>query len=162
SGVPPNASVVWSSQPPLTQTEILGLVFGATGQAGTPAGLAGVPLGRLLISPVTSRIQRALHLAELSLASDTQNPMTLRVGKFITANFYLSLTQVFAPQTGTSPVVSGGPVYGGTAYGGPAYSGTALSAPVFGLFNRTAPAAENYTILGANYLVSPNLTISYD
>ena len=162
SGVPPNASVVWSSQPPLTQTEILGLVFGATGQAGTPAGLAGVPLGRLLISPVTSRIQRALHLDELSLASDTQNPMTLRIGKFITANFYLSLTQVFAPQTGTSPVVSGGPVYGGTAYGGPAYSGTALSAPVFGLFNRTAPAAENYTILGANYLVSPNLTISYD
>jgi len=152
SGLLPNPSVVWSSEPPLTQTDIFALVLGATGQAGTPTGLAGMELGRLLICSVTSAIQRALHLDELSLSYDTQSPMSLRIGKFISANFYLTLTEVFPQQAATSTGVSGAPASGGTA----------LSAPVLGLFNRPAPAAQNYTILGVNYLVSPNLSISYD
>jgi hypothetical protein len=153
SGLLPNPSVVWSSEPPMTQSDIFALIFGATGQgAGTPTGLAGMQLGRLLIGSVTSAIQRALHLDELSLSYDTQNPIALRIGKFITANFYLTLTEVFPQQTGTSTGYSGGP----------AASTTALSAPVFGLFNRPAPAAQNYTILGINYLLSPNVSISYN
>jgi translocation and assembly module TamB len=152
SGLPPNPSVVWSSEPPLTQTDIFALVFGTTGQAGTPTGLAGVELGRLLISPVTSAIQRALHLDELSLSYDTQNPLALRIGKFITAKFYLTLTEVFPQPTGTSTGVSGGPPAGTTAF----------AVPVLGLFNRPAPSAENYTIFGINYLVSPNVSVSYN
>jgi translocation and assembly module TamB len=154
SGLLPNPSVVWSSEPPMTQTDILALVFGATGEAGTPTGLAGVELGRLLIGSVTSAIQRALHLDELTLSYDTQNPITLRIGKFVTANFYLALTEVFPQQTGTG---TGAPASPGSP------SGSALSAPVLsGIFSRPVPAGQTYTVLGVNYLVSSNLSISYD
>jgi translocation and assembly module TamB len=157
SGLLPNPSVVWSSEPPLTQSDILAVVFGATGEVGTPTGLAGIQLGRILIGSVTSAIQRALHLDELTLSYDTQNPITLRIGKFITANFYLSLTQVFPQQTGTGTGASGGTASGGSA------SGSALSGPVLsGIFGRPVPAGQSYTVLGVNYLVSSNLSISYD
>jgi len=159
SGLLPNPSVVWSSEPPLTQSEILAVVFGATGEAGTPTGLAGRELGRLLIGSVTAAIQRALHLDELTLSYDTQNPITLRIGKFISAKFYLALTEVFPQQTGTgSPAATSS----GASGGGPP-SGTVLYAPVLsGIFSRPVPAGQNYTVLGVDYLVSPNLSISYD
>jgi translocation and assembly module TamB len=157
SGLLPNPSVVWSSEPPLTQTDILALVFGATGEAGTPTGFAGRELGRLLIGSVTSAIQRALHLDELTLNYDTQNPITLRIGKFITAKFYLAVTEVFPQQAGTGSSASNGSSSGGSA------SGSVLTAPVLsGIFSRPVPAGQNYTVLGLDYLVSPNLSISYD
>ncbi|HEV2440859.1 MAG TPA: translocation/assembly module TamB domain-containing protein [bacterium] len=139
SGLLSNPSVIWSSEPPMSQSDILALVFGATGEAGTPTGLAGRELGRLLIGSVTSAIQRALHLDELSVSYDTQSPVTLRIGKFLTAKFYLTLTQVFAQNSpgSTATVLPGG-------------------------FNRPALAGQSYTVLGLEYLFSPSVSISYD
>ncbi len=135
-----NPSVVWSSEPPMSQSDILALVFGATGEAGTPTGLAGQTLGRLLIGSVTSAIQRALHLDELSISYDTQNPVTLRIGKFLSAKFYLTLTEVFAQANtpGTTPAV------------------------LPGTLARPSLAGQSYTVLGLEYLVSPSVSISYD
>ena len=135
-----NPSIVWSSEPPMSQSDILALVFGAGGDAGTPTGLAGRELGRLLIGSVTSAIQRALHLDELSLSYDTRNPVTLRIGKFLSAKFYLTLTEVFAQTTtpGTTPSV------------------------LPGTLARPALAGQAYTVLGLEYLVSPSVSISYD
>jgi len=135
-----NPSVVWSSEPPMSQTDILALVFGATGEAGTPTGFAGRELGRLLIGSVTSAIQRALHLDELSVSYDTQSPVTLRIGKFLSAKFYVTLTEVFAQPTspGTTPTVLAGP------------------------FTRPTLAGQSYTVLGLDYLVSPSISFSYD
>ena len=141
SGLLPNPSVVWSSEPPMTQSEILALIFGApTGEAGTPTGLAGRELGRLLIGSVTSAIQRALHLDELSVSYDTQSPISLRIGKFLSAKFYLTLTEVIAQQTT------------------PGSTATVLP----GTFSRPALAGQSYTVLGVSYLVSPSISISYD
>lgn len=135
-----NPSVVWSSEPPMSQSDILALVFGATGDAGTPTGLAGRELGRLLIGSVTSAIQRALHLDELTVSYDTQSPVTLRIGKFLTAKFYVTLTEVFAQATspGSTPTVLQGP------------------------FTRPTLAGQSYTVLGLEYLVSPSVSFSYD
>lgn len=135
-----NPSVVWSSEPPMSQSDILAIVFGATGEAGTPTGLAGRELGRLLIGSVTSAIQRALHLDELSISYDTQNPVTLRIGKFLSAKFYLTLTEVFAQANtpGTAPAV------------------------LSGTFARPTLAGQSYTVLGLEYLVSPSVSFSYD
>ena len=140
SGPLSNPSIVWSSEPPMSQSDILALVFGATGEAGTPTGFAGQALGRLLIGSVTSAIQRALHLDELSLSYDTQNPVTLRIGKFLSAKFYLTLTQVFAQATtpGTAPAV------------------------LPGTLARPTLVGQAYTVLGLEYLVSPSVSISYD
>ncbi|HEV2281577.1 MAG TPA: translocation/assembly module TamB domain-containing protein [bacterium] len=135
-----NPSVVWSSEPPMSQSDILALVFGATGEGGTTTGLAGRELGRLLIGSVTSAIQRALHLDELSVSYDTQSPVTLRIGKFLTAKFYVTLTEVFAQATspGATPAVLPGP------------------------FTRPTLAGQSYTVLGLEYLVSPSVSLSYD
>jgi translocation and assembly module TamB len=135
-----NPSVVWSSEPPMSQSDILALVFGATGEAGTPTGLAGRELGRLLIGSVTSAIQRALHLDELTVSYDTQSPVTLRIGKFLTAKFYVTLTEVFAQATspGSTPTVLPGP------------------------YTRPTLAGQSYTVLGLEYLVSPSVSFSYD
>jgi hypothetical protein len=119
----------------------LALVFGATGEAGTPTGLAGRELGRLLIGSVTSAVQRALHLDELSVSYDTQSPITLRIGKFLSAKFYLTLTEVFAQAT-TSP------------------GSTVTVLP--GGFNRPTLAGQSYTVLGVEYLVSPSVSVSFD
>ena len=141
SGPLSNPSVVWSSEPPMSQTDILALVFGATGEAGTPTGLAGRELGRLLLGSVTSAIQRALHLDELSVSYDTQSPVSLRIGKFLTAKFYLTLTEVIA-QT-TAP-------------------GSTTAAVLPGPYARPTLAGQSYTVLGVEYLVSPNVSISFD
>ncbi len=140
SGLLPNPSVVWSSEPPMSQSEILALVFGAGGEAGTPTGLAGRELGRLLIGSVTSAIQRALHLDELSVSYDTQSPVTLRIGKFLSAKFYLTLTEVFGQATSPGSTVTVLP----------------------GGFSRPTLAGQSYTVLGIEYLVSPSVSISYD
>jgi translocation and assembly module TamB len=133
-------TVVWSSEPPMNQSDILALVFGAGGGAGTPTGFAGAELGRLLIGSVTSAIQRALHLDELTVSYDTQSPVTLRIGKFLTAKFYLTLTEVFAQVTspGTTPSVLSGP------------------------FTRPTLAGQSYTVLGLEYLFSPSISLSYN
>jgi translocation and assembly module TamB len=153
AGLLPNPSVVWSSEPPLTQTDILALIFGATGEGGgTPTGLAGRELGRLLIGSVTSAIQRALHLDELTLSYDAQSPITLRIGKFLAANFYLTVTEVFPQQAGT-----------GTLAPAVTPSGLPITPTVLsGIFSRPVPAGQSYTVLGINYLVSSNISISYD
>jgi len=140
SGPLSNPTVVWSSEPPMSQSDILALVFGAGGEAGTPTSFAGAELGRLLLGSVTSAIQRALHLDELTVSYDTQSPVTLRIGKFLTAKFYLTLTEVFAQLTspGTTPSVLSGP------------------------FTRPALAGQSYTVLGLEYLFSPSVSLSYN
>jgi translocation and assembly module TamB len=140
SGLLSNPSVVWSSEPPMSQTDLLALVFGASGETGTPTGLAGRELGQLLLGSVTSAIQRALHLDELSVGYSTQSPVSLRIGKFITAKFYVTLTEVFAQPTQPGSTVTLLP--------------TTLSRPTL--------AGQSYTVLGLEYLLSPNVSFDYD
>ena len=139
AGLLPNPSVVWSSEPPMSQSDILALVFGATGESGTPTGLAGSEIGHLLLGSVTSSIQRALHLDELSVSYGSQSPITLRIGKFVAAKFYLTLTEVFAQSAPGSQATL-----------------------VPGTFSRPALAGQSYTVLGVEYLISPSVSVSWN
>lgn len=137
SGVAPNLSVQWSSDPPLPQQEILALVSGS-GTGGPAGALVSQELGRLLLGSVGQAIQRALRLDEFSISYDTQSPITLRIGKFIVHNLYLSLAEVLVRPTVTTPVP--------------------LPAPL----PRPAAHTQSYLALGVQYFLSPSVYLAYD
>lgn len=147
SGLMSNPTVTWSSQPPLSQSDILALVFGTTGEAGVPGvpgGAAGRELGQLVLGPVTTAVERALNLNEVSVSYNTQNAVTLRVGKFVTAQFYLTVTEVFPQQAPTTAT--------------PGSIVTLLATPL----QRPGLVGQSYTVLGCEYLLSPSVSFSYD
>ncbi len=141
-GVLPNATLVWSSEPPMSQQDILALVAGSSGYSGSAAGLAGQELGRMFLGSVGQAIQRALHLDEFTVSYSTQNPVTLRIGKFIVRSLYLSLTEVFGRPT--SPDTPVPPV------------------PGPGLLTRLSYTGQPYTVLGLEYFLSPSVFLSYN
>jgi autotransporter translocation and assembly factor TamB len=139
NGVLPNPTLAWSSDPPLTQAEILSLVAGSGSITGSPAVIFG---GRVLLGSLGQAIQHALHLDEFSISYDTQNPVTLRIGKYIVRNVFLSLEQVFAGGSGTP----GAPV---AAVPGP------------GLLTRLNYSGQQYTVFGLEYFLTHNLFLTY-
>jgi translocation and assembly module TamB len=139
NGVLPNPTLAWSSDPPLNQAEILSLVAGSGSITGSPAVLFG---GRMLLGSLGQAIQRALHLDEFSISYDTQNPVTLRIGKYIVRNVFLSLEEVFAGQS----VTPGAP---------------APAVPGPGLLTRLNYSGQQYTVFGLEYFLTHNLFLSY-
>jgi translocation and assembly module TamB len=136
-GVAPDLSVQWSSDPPMTQQEILALVTGS-GAGGPAAGLVSQELGRLVLGSVGQAIQRALRLDEFSISYDTQSPITLRIGKFIVRNLYLSLAEVLVRPGPTNPV------------------------PLPGPLPRPTTHTQSYLALGVQYFLSPSVYLAYD
>ncbi len=141
AGVLPNATLTWSSEPPMSQQEILALVLGSSGYNGSAADLVGQELGRILLGSVTQAIQRALHLDEFTISYSTQNPVTLRIGKFIVRNLYLSLTEVFGRSAAPEAPVPLVP--------GP------------GALTRLTYSGQSYTVFGLEYFLSPSVFLSY-
>jgi len=139
NGVPPDPTVTWSSDPPMTQSEILSLVVGNSGGTGSAAALAGQEIGRLLLGSVGQAIQRALHLDEFSISYDPQNPVTLRIGKFIVRNLYLALSEVFARPPGAAPTLPGP-----------------------GSLTRLTNTGQAYTVFSLEYFLSPSVFLTYD
>jgi translocation and assembly module TamB len=132
-GVMPSPDVLWSSDPPLSQQDILSLVAGT----GAP-GLAGQELGRLLLGSFSQSIGQFLRLDEVSISGDSQNPVTLRIGKFIVNNLYLSVSEVL-----------GGAVTPGTL-------------PPPGTFVRLNANGQAYTVFELEDSLSPNVYLSYN
>jgi len=131
-GVMPSLNVIWSSDPPLSQQDILSLVAGT----GAP-GLAEQELGRLLLGSLGQSIGQFLRLDEVSISGDSQNPVTLRIGKFIVSNLYLSISEVL-----------GGPVTPGVL-------------PPPGTFVRLNTNGQAYTVLGLEDSLSSSVSLSY-
>jgi len=122
---------VWSSDPPMPQSEILALV------AGTGGGSAvfGSQFGRIVLGSVGHALQQALRVDEFTIAYDTQNPITLRIGKFVIRNLYVSLSEVLpGPPNGTVPTP--------------------------GSLTRVN-SREAYVVLGLEYFLSPSVFLSY-
>jgi len=138
NGVMPNLTLVWSSDPPMSQADILALVIGTSG-SGSAAGVAGQELSRILLGSVGQAIQRALHLDEFTISYDSQNPVTLRIGKYIVRNLYVALSEVFARAPGP---------------------GAAIPAP--GSLTRLNYTGQAYTMLSLEYFLSPNVFVTYD
>ncbi len=134
NGVVPDATITWSADPPMSQADILGLVVG-TSSANTTVGQG---LGRLIFGSMGSGVRRAFHLDELSISYDPQNPVTLRIGKFLLQNVYLAVAQVFGRPAGTWVPVAGP-----------------------GVLTRLT-TNQAYTVLSLEYFLSPTISLTYD
>ncbi len=142
NGVLPDPAVTWSAEPPLSQSEILGLVAGSS--SGSNA-FVGQGVGRLILGSVSQALRTAFHLDELTIAYDSQNPVTLRIGKFLVRNLYLALSQVFGRTAGT---------------------GTTAVAPVApvpgpGAVTRVGDPGQTFTVASLEYFLSPTFSLSY-
>jgi translocation and assembly module TamB len=143
SGVLPNATITWSSDPPMSQQDILALVLGTSSYAGsTSVPGASQALGQVLLGSLGQAIQRALHLDEFAVSYTGQSPVTLRIGKFILRDLYLSLAEVFGGST--TPYAPVSPVVGP------------------GLLTRPNYVGQSYTVLGLEYFLSSNVYLSYN
>jgi translocation and assembly module TamB len=135
NGVLPNATIAWSSEPPLSESDIVGLVMGRT----QPSGAVGQELGRLLFGSVSTAIRRAFRLDELSISYDAQSPVTLRIGKFLVRNLYLAVSEVFGHPAGTAAPATG---------------------PV--VLTRLTTNGQADTVLSLEYILSPTVFLTYD
>jgi hypothetical protein len=133
NGVLPNPAVVWSSDPPLSEDKILALVAGTTGAEGSPATL----LSQLLLGPVSQSLQHAFRLDVLTISYDTQNPLSLQIGKYIFRDLYLSATAVLGHSSATS-------------------------LPAFGSVAPLNPSGQPYTVFGVQYYLSPTVSLAYN
>lgn len=142
NGVLPNPTLTWSSDPPMSQPDILALVIGSS-SSSSAVGLAGQEVGRLLLGSVGQALQRALHLDEFTISYDpqNQNPVTLRIGKFIVRSLYLAVAEVFARTT---------------------ESGVPIPAPAPQTLTRLNYTGQAYTELSLQYFLSPNVFLTYD
>jgi len=118
----------------LSQDKILALVAGTTTTSGgSPASL----LSQVVLGSVTQSIQQALRLDTLTISFDTQNPLTLQIGKYVFENVYLSLAEIIGrPSTATLPSV--------------------------GSLTPLNPSGEPYTELGIQYYLSPSVSLTYN
>lgn len=133
---PPGPVVTCSSDPPMAQEECLALVSGAGGVAGAPPGtVIGQQLGRALLGS----IGQALHLDELTISYEAQTPVTLKIGKFIVHNLFVSVSQVM-------PRPPGGTVF----------------TPAPGNLTPLTVTGQSYTVWGMEYFLSPSVFLSYD
>jgi len=133
SGVLPTPTLTWSSDPPLSEDKILALVAGTTGAEGSPASL----LSQVLLGSISQSLQRVFRLDVLTISYDTQNPLTLQIGKYIFRNFYVSLSEIL---------------------GRPAVP----SLPAFGTVVPLNPTGQAYTVVGVQYYLSPTVSVAYN
>lgn len=142
--------LVLSSDPPMTRSEILALLAGTTAStSGTTPDVVGQGvLGRVVLGSLTQAFQRAFKLDEFSISYDSnvQNPITLKIGKFVVENVYVSVAEVMArqPQTVATSVTA---------------PPLPPSSPSLTPIN---PSGQSYTVLGLQLVLSPSVSLSYD
>jgi translocation and assembly module TamB len=93
--------LTFTSNPPLPQEDIVTLVARNAGFLGDPQAVLGQGVGRYLLGSVRD----FLHLNEFSVTYSQQSPLTLRIGKYLLQNVYLTLSEVWSspPSGGSSP-----------------------------------------------------------
>ncbi|HLJ60954.1 MAG TPA: translocation/assembly module TamB domain-containing protein [bacterium] len=133
-GVLPSPTVTWSSDPPMSQDKILALVAGTSGASGSPASL----LSQVVLGSITQTLQQALRLDAFTISYDTQNPLTLQIGKYLFRNVYLSLAEVIGR------------------------SSTTTTLPSIGSLTPLNPSGQPYTVLGIQYYLSPTVSLTYN
>ena len=142
--------LVLSADPPMTRSEILALLAGTTAANApgpTPDVVGQTVVGRVLLGSLRQAFQRAFSLDEFTISYDTtvQNPVTLKVGKFIVQSVYVSVAEVMGrgPQTGSTSVAP-------------------APAPASGPLTPLNPSGQAYTVLGLQLVLSPSVSLSYD
>ncbi len=138
NGVVPNLTLTWSAEPPMSQGDIMALVLGTSGPTGV-----GQEVGRLLLGSFGQAIQRALHLDTFTISYGAQNPVTLRIGKYIVRNLFLAFSEVFPRATAPGAT-------------------TAIPAPGPGTLTPVNYTGQAYTVLSLEYYLSPNVFLTYD
>jgi translocation and assembly module TamB len=103
AGTPGQMQVSLSSDPELPHDRIVQLL---AAQAGIQQALAGdveallrQQLARFLLGEFEVRLRQLLGLSELRIEYDFEQPLRLRLGRFLVENLYLTLTTVFDTQT---------------------------------------------------------------
>jgi autotransporter translocation and assembly factor TamB len=122
-----------TANPPLPQEEIVTLVARNAGILGDPEAVLGQGLGRYLLGSV----REALHLNEFTISYGRESPVTLRIGKFLVQNVYLTLSEVWPGPLGPTP------------------------AP-FGTFPRALPTTQSYAVGGIEYFLSQNMLTTFN
>ncbi len=128
NGPATHPELVLTANPPLPQQEIVTLVARHAGFLGDPEAVLGQGLGRYLLGS----LREALHLNEFTISYGRESPVTLRVGKFLLPNVFLTLSEVWPGPPGTT------------------------SLP-FGTFPRALPTNQSYAVAGIEYFLSPNV-----
>lgn len=123
-----------TSNPPLPKEELVTLVARNAGILGEPEAVLGQGLGRYLLGSVRD----ALHLNEFTIAYSRESPLTLRVGKFLLQNVYLTLSEVWSGPTNV-PTTAAFPL------------GTSL---------RRLQTGQSYAVGGLEYFFSPNVLMT--
>jgi translocation and assembly module TamB len=104
TGTAPDALVIrLESSPELSQQEITALLGRQAGVtqllAGDVQGALRAELTRRLFAPITLALGRAIGLAEFAIEYDFERPLSLRVGKALLPELYISATTTFADRT---------------------------------------------------------------
>jgi len=132
-GVLPTPTLTWSSDPPLSQDQVLALVAGTSSTGSSPAGF----LSQMLFGSISSSIQQAFRLDALTVSYNPQNPFELQIGKYLLTDVYLSLGEVFGRSA-------------------------AYTLPAFGSVAPFNASGQPYTVLGIQYHLSPTVSASYN
>lgn len=123
-----------TSNPPLPREEIVTLVARNSGIVGAPEAVLGQGLGRYLLGSV----REALHLNEFTIAYSRESPVTLRIGKFLVQNVYLTLSEVWPGPPGVPSTVP------------------------FGTLPRRLQTGQSYAVAGLEYFLSPNVLLTFN
>jgi translocation and assembly module TamB len=134
SGPAGHPTLALSANPPLPQSDIVTLIARNAGLADAEA-ILGTGIGQYLFTPV----REALRLNEFSVSYSQQSPLTLRIGKYLLSNLYLTVSQIW-----------------------PSSTPLALSATLpFGTFPRQFLAGQSYTVAGLEYFLSQNVLLNF-
>jgi autotransporter translocation and assembly factor TamB len=104
SGIAPDSlQIRLESTPELSQQEITALLGRQAGVtqllAGDVQGAIRAELSRRLFAPVTLALGRAIGLAEFAIEYDFERPLSLRIGKALLPELYITATMTFAERT---------------------------------------------------------------
>jgi len=122
-----------TSDPPMTQADLLNMIARNAGYFGDPESILGQGVGRYLLGS----IRGALNLNEFAVTYSHESPVTLRIGKFLLQNIYLTVSEVFP---------------------GP----TATTLPAAGSLTRPVPPGTSYAIGGLEYFLSPSVLAAFN
>ena len=127
------ADLAVTSDPPMTQADLLNMIARNAGYFGDPESILGQGVGRYLLGS----IRGALNLSEFAVTYGHESPVTLRIGKFLLQNIYLTVSEVFP---------------------GP----TATTLPAAGSLTRPVPPGTSYAIGGLEYFLSPSVLAAFN
>src|SRR5438876_174745 len=100
TGTPDDLAVEVTSDPPLTRGEILAALAERVGVTRLLRGesvetMLQAEMSAAVFGSVSRAMAQAFGLEELTIAYDVERPLTLRVGKLIVRNLYVTLTSAF-------------------------------------------------------------------